>query len=159
RQRPAPVPKSTTIALDGVVVDVAVKVSKRARGFRLSLPASGPLLTLPEKARWADAEAFLHKHRNWLAARLPRSAQAQRLVAGMTVRRRGGDHVTVATGKVRGRVDVVETSDGPELHVPGAHEHLPRRLYDWLKGEALADLTVQSEVHAARLGVSVKQVR
>ena len=50
RQRTPP-PRTTQLTLDGVEVDVAVKVSKRARSFRLSLPASGPLLTLPEGAR------------------------------------------------------------------------------------------------------------
>ncbi len=159
RQKPAPTPRTTHIEIDGATVEIAVKVSARARGFRLSLPASGPLLTLPERARWADAEAFLRKHRNWLAARLPRTAQAQRLVAGTLVPVRGVPHLVVSTGKVRGRVEVVERPHGPEVHVPGGPEHLPRRLYDWLKGEALADLNRQSAIHAARLGVSVKQVR
>ncbi len=159
RQRPSPTPKSTSIELDGVMVDIAVKVSARARSFRLSLPAGGPVLTLPERARWSDAEAFLLRHRHWLAARLPRTVQAQRLVAGVQVPVRGMPHLVVGTGRLRGRVEVVETDEGPELHVPGAPEHQPRRLYDWLKSEALIDLSEQSAFHAARLGVSVKQVR
>lgn len=158
RQRPAP-PSVTHIALDGVSVAVAVKVSKRARSFRLSLPAAGPLLTLPEGARWADAEAFLHRHRHWLAARLPRATQAQRLEAGMQIPLRGVPHLVAPTGTLRGRVELQESAEGPALAVPGAPEHQPRRLYDWLKAEALADLVARSDYHAARLGVSVKQVR
>lgn len=158
RQRQTP-PKVTTIEIDGVAVTVAVKISARARSFRLSLPAAGPLLTLPQSARWAEAEAFLHRHRHWLAARLPRSAAARRLEAGVELPLRGLPHLVVATGALRGRV-LVETSPlGPNITVPGAPEHQPRRLYDWLKQEALADLTRQSALHAERLGVRVTQVR
>lgn len=158
RQRSTP-PSATQIDIDGTRVVIAVKVSSRARSFRLSLPASGPLLTLPEHARWADAEAFLHRHRHWLAARLPRAAQARRLEAGGSVPVRGLPHLVVATGQLRGRVEATETTDGPVLRVPGEVAHQPRRLYDWLKAEAITDLSRQSQFHAARLGVEVKQVR
>lgn len=157
RQRSAP-PQSTQIDLDGVRVAVAVKVSKRARSFRLSLPASGPLLTLPETARWSDAEAFLHRHRHWLAARLPRASQARRLEAGASVPLRGQPHLVVPTGRLRGRVEIDETDAGRVLLVPGEPAHQPRRLYDWLKSEALADLEEQSDLHARRLGVAVKAI-
>lgn len=158
RQRTSP-PKTTQIELDGTVVSIAVKVSARARSFRLSLPAAGPLLTLPEGARWTDAEAFLHRHRHWLAARLPRAASARRLETGSVVPLRGVPHLVVGTGTLRGRVEAVHTADGPALYVPGEAAHHPRRLYDWLKKEALSDLARQSAWHADRLGVSVTQVR
>ncbi|MBD8066278.1 M48 family metallopeptidase [Devosia sp. PTR5] len=158
RQRATP-PSVTHLDIDGQTIAVAVRISKRARSFRLSLPATGPVLSLPEKARWADAEAFLHRHRHWLAARLPRAAQVQRLDEGKVVPLRGLDHRIVASGQVRGRVLVQEDAAGPLLIVPGAPEHLPRRLYDWLKAEALSDLTRQSAMHADRLGVTVCQVR
>lgn len=158
RQRQT-IPNTTAIELDGVMVTVAVKTSKRARSFRLSLPASGPLLTLPEKARWADAEAFLFRHRHWLAARLPRTTHAMRLTVGTDLPLRGVPHRIVASGMLRGRVEVIEDEDGPALSVPGSAEHQPRRLYDWLKAQALADLNQRSAFHAARLGVTVRQVR
>ncbi|WP_244557586.1 M48 family metallopeptidase [Devosia lucknowensis] len=145
--------------LDGVDVAIAVRVSKRAQSFRLSLPAAGPLLTLPEHARWADAEAFLHRHRHWLAARLPRASHARRLEAGIDIPVRGILHSVVATGHLRGRVEAVDTDHGPVLHVPGDAAHQPRRIYDWLKSQALSDLNRQSLFHADRLGVRVTQVR
>ena len=158
RQRPAP-PAVTHVECDGRTVAVAVRLSRRARSFRLSLPATGPVLTLPEQARWADAEAFLHRHRHWLAARLPRAARAQRLEAGIHLPLRGTPHLIVSAGTVRGRVERLETEDGPVLSVPGDPRHQPRRLYDWLRAEALADLNRRSLVHARTLGVAVRQVR
>lgn len=158
RQSPAP-PTVIHIDLDGVRTAVAVRTSKRARSFRLSLPPGGPLLTLPEKARWADAEVFLLRHRHWLAARLPRIAAAQVLGAGIELPLRGEVHRVIASGQLRGRVDQAADEDGPFLRIPGDPQHQPRRLYDWLKAEALADLQARSAVHAHRLGVVVKQVR
>lgn len=158
RQAPK-TPKSVTIELDGRPVDVVVKVSKRAASFRLSLPASGPVLTLPERSRWADGEAFLMRHRNWLAARLPRTARSMRLEAGTEVPLRGVPHLVVGTGSLRGRVEILPHADLPELRVPGTVEHQPRRLFDWLKAEALADLSERSAFHAARLGVTVKDIK
>lgn len=158
RQSTSP-PSTTHLVIDGEEVSVAVKVSARARSFRLSLPAKGPLLTVPEGARWRDAEAFLHRHRHWLAARLPRTQMARRLVAGVELPLRGVPHLVVPSGAVRGRVERIDGAAGPELLVPGAPEHQPRRLYDWLKREALSDLEARSAIHARRLGVEVKQVR
>jgi len=158
RQRATP-PGVTHIEIDGIAIAVTVRVSKRARSFRLSLPATGPVLSLPEKARWAEAEAFLLRHRAWLAARLPRTAPAQRFAAGKLLPLRGMEHRIVASGQVRGRVERLDIADGPALSIPGTPEHLPRRLYDWLKAEALADLKRQSALHAETLGVSVGQVR
>lgn len=158
RQRAAP-PARTQLDIDGRSVEIAVRVSKRSRSFRLSLPAAGPLLTLPEKARWADAEVFLFNHRHWLAARLPRTATIQTLMAGQSVPLRGVPHLVVSTGALRGRVEIAQTSQGASLLVPGAAQHQPRRLYDWLKAEALADLSARSQFHAERLGVTVKQIR
>ncbi|KKB07993.1 M48 family metallopeptidase [Devosia chinhatensis] len=158
RQRPVP-PSVTHVDLDGVRTAVAVRVSKRSRSFRLSLPSTGPLLSVPEGARWSDAEAFLDRHRHWLAARLPRTAQGQVLAEGIDLPLRGVPHRVVASGQLRGRVQPGADDDGPILLVPGSPEHLPRRLYDWLKAEALADLQARSAVHAARLGVTVRQVR
>ncbi|MBF0679583.1 MAG: M48 family metallopeptidase [Devosia sp.] len=158
RQKSAP-PARTQLDIDGRVVDVTVRVSKRARAFRLSIPAKGPLLTVPEKSRWSDAEAFLHRHRHWLGARLPRTPSAQSLVVGSLVPLRGVPHQIIGTGAVRGRVAIGETDEGPALFVPGAPEHQPRRLYDWLKSVALEELTERSDFHAHRLSVSVKQIR
>ena len=159
RQASSKPPKSVTVDVDGRSVEIAVRVSKRAASFRLSLPATGPVLSIPERGRWSDAEAFLLRHRHWLAARLPRQARQKRLEAGAEVPVRGEPHLVIGTGKLRGRVELVPQLDIAELHVPGSPEHQPRRLFDWLKAEALVDLTERSAFHATRLGVTVKDIK
>jgi predicted metal-dependent hydrolase len=156
RSKP-PIPAQTTLTVAGAPVVVTVRVSARARSYRLSLPhRGGPVLTLPPHGRWSEAEAFLLRQHDWLAARVKPEADANGFVDGAVVPLRGVPHRIVATGRLRGRVEV-----GPDgqLLVPGAAEHRARRLADWLKSEALNDLSARTAVHAARLGVTVRQVR
>jgi predicted metal-dependent hydrolase len=153
------VPASTALVIEGRRVEIAVKVSARARYYRLSLPASGqPLLTLPRHGRWAEAEKFLKRHAGWLAGRLKRAAPATPFADGETIPVHGVPHRIVATGKVRGRVEPTSIEGEPVLLVPGAPEHRSRRLTEWLKAEALAELTRRSEVHARTLGVAIKAI-
>ncbi len=159
RARPR-IPTSTTVEIDGAPVSVTVRVNARARSYRLSIPHSGgPLLTLPPHGRWAEAEDFLLRHHNWLAARIRRAPEATSFAAGSTVLLRGVEHRIVATGRVRGRVEVAEDAGQPILLVPGDPAHQARRLIDWLKEQARIDLEQRSAHHAARLGVTVKAIK
>ncbi|MEO5807071.1 SprT family zinc-dependent metalloprotease [Devosia sp.] len=154
------IPASTEVNIDGRMVAVAVRTHARARSYRLSIPHSGgPVLTLPPHGRWPDAEAFLLRQTNWLAARLPRAASPVSFAPGSTIPLRGVDHLIVASGKVRGKVEIETDDEGPMLVVPGDPEHQARRLTDWLKAEAEIDLNRQTAIHAATLGVTVRSLK
>jgi predicted metal-dependent hydrolase len=154
------IPTSTVIELDGAPVTVAVRINARARSYRLSIPHSGgPVLTLPPHGKWAEAEAFLARQRNWLAARIHRAPEVSGFVDGGVVPLRGVDHRIVSTGRIRGRVEVAEMDGERVLLVPGDPAHQARRLTDWFKDEAQADLVARSAFHAARLGVTVKSIK
>lgn len=157
---PLHIPASTQLRIDGRMVDVAVRIHARARSYRLSLPHNGvPVLTLPPHGKWAEAEAFLQRHHNWLAVRLQRAPAAVHLGHGGTVPVRGIAHAIIGTGKLRGRVEEIEQDGAPALLVPGEPAHQARRLIDWLKQQAAIDLARQSALHAERLGVSVKSIK
>lgn len=159
RARPK-IPSSTVIQIDGAPVSVAVRVHARARSYRLSIPHSGgPVLTLPPHGNWAEAERFLERHRNWLAARLHRAPVAASFSDGSLVPLRGVEHRIIGTGKLRGRVEASETDGAPVLLVPGEPAHQVRRLTDWLKKEAETDLIARTAIHAARLDVTVKAIK
>ena len=154
------IPPSTIIDIDGAPVSVTVRVNTRARSYRLSLPhGKSPVLTLPSHGKWAEAEAFLLRHRNWLAARLNRAPEAPKLGDGGSIALRGVIHRIIGTGKVRGRVEITERDGAAVLLVPGEPAHQERRLIDWLKTEAQSDLELRSAYHATRLGVVVKTIR
>lgn len=153
------VPSVTTLVIEGEAVAITVKVSPRARSYRLSVPHHGsPVLTLPRTGRWSEAESFLGRHRGWLAARLKRSAPRTAFADGEMVPLRGIPHRIHATGRLRGRVEVSEIDGELSVLVPGEAAHIPRRLTEWLKTEAQRDLAGRSNIHAAALGVTVKSV-
>ena len=103
-------PTVTETEVDGQMVEVAVRVSSRARNYRLSLPhAGGPILTVPSHGRWQEAQAFLNRQRAWLGARLERAAKPVSFTArGAVIPLRGVDHKIVPTGRIRGRVEVLD---------------------------------------------------
>lgn len=154
------IPATAELTIDGRLVAVAVRTNARARSYRLSIPHSGgPVLTMPPHGRWPDAEAFLLRQTNWLAARLPRAAAPIAFAPGSIVPLRGVDHLIMASGKTRGRVEIAEVEAGQVLIVPGDPEHQARRLTDWFKQQAELDLNRQSAIHAARLGVGVRSLK
>jgi predicted metal-dependent hydrolase len=149
-------PESAETMVDGRSVAVAVRVSARARSYRLTITHHGrPVLTVPRYGRWREAEAFLNRHNAWLAARLKRAARPVPLRPGETIPLRGVEHLVVASGSLRGRVGIETDAEGARLIVPGAPEHQARRLADWLKAEARRDIEARVFIHAERLGVTV----
>lgn len=152
-------PESAEARVDGRLVAVEVRVSERARNYRLSVPHDGvPVLTVPMLGRWSEAEAFLNRHTGWLAVRLKRVAKPVSFRAGALVPLRGVEHRIVPTGSVRGRVEEAVVDEEPALLVPGEPAHRARRLVDWLKGEAQLDLDRRVAIHARRLEVTVRAV-
>ncbi|MEO7224174.1 MAG: SprT family zinc-dependent metalloprotease, partial [Devosia sp.] len=139
--------------------EITVKVSTRARNYRLSLPNHGrPLLTVPKYGRWGEAKAFLDRHTPWLAERMEASVKPVAFVRGAIVPLRGVNHRIVPTGKVRGVVEVGVHEGEMALLVPGDAQHRARRLIDWLKGEASRELEKRCKLHAGNLGVAVTSV-
>jgi predicted metal-dependent hydrolase len=158
-RRATPIPASTELMLDGKPVTVAVKLSARARSYRLTVPHHGdPVLTIPNNGRWPEAQGFLERHKAWLAARMKRAAPQTAFADGELLPLRGMPHRIHATGRLRGRVEVAEIDGELSLLVPGEAAHIPRRLTEWLKAEAQRDLTERSNAHANTLGVAVKSV-
>ncbi len=157
RSKPSIWPQSIRLDIAGAPVAVAIRVHPRARAYRLRLENAGEArLTVPPHGNRAEAEAFIHRHRAWLEARLKRAPKPLPFVEGAIVPLRGVDHRIVATGRVRGTVEATAENDEPILLVPGAPAHLGRRLTDWLRREAERDLSERAAIHAAGLGVRPK---
>lgn len=153
-------PERTEARIGGRAVPVNVRVSARALSYRLSIPHHGaPVLTVPRHGRWSEAQAFLDRQAGWLEARLRRAPPRVAFSHGALIPVRGIEHRIVATGRLRGRVELELHDERPVLLVPGGPEHQGRRLTDWLKLEAQRDLEAAVTVHAAGLGVTARSVR
>ncbi len=161
--RAAP-PDHVIVPIAGRDVRVAVKVSTRASRFTLRMVAGhgDPVLTVPAHARFADGLDFLERHSGWLAERLARRPVAVAFTPGALVPFRGTPHLLDHRPERRGTV-WVEPSTGdveaPLLCVAGRPEHMARRVRDFLRRSAHAELVPAVATHAARLGVKSGAIR
>jgi predicted metal-dependent hydrolase len=161
RRRPV-IPEALDLDLmDGRRVRVNIRKAQRARRYTLRLLASSDeaVLTLPESGRWAEALAFLERHRGWLSDRLERRPERVPFTHGSIIPLRGLPHLICHRPDLRGTVWISAIGDIPQLCVAGASEHVSRRVCDFLKREARRDLEPAVGFHATRLGVKSTAIR
>ncbi|MEI2385685.1 SprT family zinc-dependent metalloprotease [Breoghania sp. JC706] len=154
-------PDHIVLDIDGRDVRVEVRRNARARRYSLRLPAAGggPVLTIPERGTFRTAQRFAEDHRGWLAERMKTMPAARPFLAGGTVPLRGVPHFIEHRPAGRGTVLVVDEEAGPKLVVAGDGPHLPRRLTDFLKKEARADLAEAVERHVGALALAHPSAR
>jgi predicted metal-dependent hydrolase len=117
------------------------------------------VLTMPPRGSIKQARLFAQKHGAWIAARLARLPQTVPLIEGSVIPLRGVGHRIVHRRDARGTVWTEMAGNGePLICVAGGDAHVARRLRDYLKREAKADLDIASRRAAASLGVAVKRV-
>ncbi|WP_343035901.1 SprT family zinc-dependent metalloprotease [Hongsoonwoonella zoysiae] len=152
-RNPAPLPDTLTLDIGGEAILVRVTRNARAKRYLLRIPADsrGPVLTVPQNGSFETALEFAERHRGWLAEKLSARPETAGLREGVMIPLRGVEHTIVRTGKLRGLVELVNDGEDPEIRVPGAEEHLARKLTDWLKREARADLEAAVDRHAAKI--------
>jgi predicted metal-dependent hydrolase len=146
-------PEQLLVEIAGRELPVAVRRNARARRLILRLDSTSglPVLTLPARTGLAEGERFLRKNAGWLAARLAKTQRGAPLSDGCLIPLRGEPCRIVHCGG-RGLVVPSRVDGELRLFVPGAPEHLPRRLTDWLKREARRDLEAAVARHGAALG-------
>jgi predicted metal-dependent hydrolase len=140
---------------------VAVKRRATARRFTLRVSnASGDVvLTLPERGDLKAARQFAEAHGGWIATRLAKRPDSVPFQAGALVPLRGISHRIVHWSTIRGVTRATVDRDGqPILAVSGEAAHVGRRVTDFLKREALKDLTVAVDRHSQALGIPARKI-
>ncbi|MBN8938172.1 MAG: M48 family metallopeptidase [Rhizobiales bacterium] len=151
-----PEPETITVHHEGVAYRVAVRRMAQARRFTLRVRAASrdAVLTMPPRARFADASAFAERHGGWIAARLSRIPDGLDFTPGAVVPLRGVAHEVVHRADRRGTVWV----ENDEIHVAGDEAFVARRVQDYLKREAKKDLETATRRYAEALGVKVTRI-
>ena len=153
---PPPVTEKFKLADQDVVLIFKRHASARRFTLRLTRDGNGFVMTMPKRAKLADARAFALTSESWMRSSLARRVEKAVVEDGAVLLLRGVEHRIAATGKVRGLV----TCD-PEtrtLHVPGQTVHMKRRLTDWLKAEAAHDLDVASTRYAIAMETKFRKL-
>ena len=131
--------------------------SARARRISLRIDqAKGKVvLTAPASAARRHALDFLTRHEGWLKARIALLPTALPFMDGATVPVLGVPHLIRGdTSRLRG---LPSRGDGT-ITIPGAPEHLSRRLTDFLKAEAKREIAARAQAKAALVGRPVAAV-
>jgi hypothetical protein len=131
-------------------------VNARRLVVRLNPEGTGIVVTVPRRVSRARALEFVHLSARWLANRLEQRGKNIALRPGNRIPLRGEEHEIRHIPSLRGTVTVDPVS--MLIHVPGEISHVSRRLLDWLKKTARADLVAASRKYAAAMGVSYERI-
>lgn len=141
-----------TIDIDGRAVPLRVRRNARARNLilRLDEDTGGAVVTIPKRTPVRDALDMAQRRAGWIAAQLKRVPEPAPFVAGARIPYLGVEHMVRHDPGGRGITRLVD-APGDEIVVSGREEHLARRLADWLKAQAKAELTARAHDKVARL--------
>lgn len=152
------------LRVDGISAPVEIRRHPTARRLtlRVSHSARQVVLTIPHHTDFREADRFLATSLDWLKKRLEGVPEPVPFASGALIPLRGEPHKLKFAGRRPG-APVVEcrksSMDGTaELLVSGGEEHAPRRLRDWLMGEARRDLGERVDHHAANLGLTARKI-
>ncbi len=181
-----PLEQTPVLRVPNVGCTVELRRSPRAKRFSLKVSHTerAAILTLPNRSRVEDANAFLSRHADWLRKQLERLPEPVPFVDGAIVPLRGELHRIRFAGPQRYNRVVWQERETqaaasllknsapdwrnlspqrfdapiPSLHVSGDTEHAPRRLHDWLRIEVRKDIAACVEKYAKMLDCGCKRI-
>jgi predicted metal-dependent hydrolase len=160
-RRATPPPSTATLELTigGRAVPIALKRVASARRYTLRVRSAqrDVVISMPSRGTVAAARAFAERHTEWIAVRLRALDETIAFVDGAIIPVRGVPHRIEHRAGARGSV-TIETQNGPVLAVAGDAAFIKRRVTDFLKKQALADLDKAVARHSASIGVSHRTV-
>ncbi|WP_137388304.1 M48 family metallopeptidase [Rhodoligotrophos defluvii] len=158
-------PRASGLQVAGLTIDdvtVLVKIRRNARArrmiLRLAPDGDGVVLTLPPRVSEQDGLAFARRNSNWILSRLNDQAERVEFHPGQILPFRGEPHVISHGARARGLVHADYSGGEARLVVHGEIAHLARRLADWLKRQAKAELAAASDRYAQAMGVRYRRL-
>ncbi len=144
-----------TLEIEGRAVPLRVRRHARARKLilRIDDDTDGAVVTIPARAAVQDGVDMALRKSAWIALQLSRrptrvvfcdGARLPFMGTTLTVR-----HVATGRGVCR---------DGDEIVVTGRPEHVARRLSDWLRAQARAQLAPRVDDKAGRVARRVSRI-
>ncbi|MBI2717955.1 MAG: M48 family metallopeptidase [Rhizobiales bacterium] len=146
------------LAIAGTAIAVRFRRHAGARRLvlRLSSDGTAALVTVPKGVSRNQALDFVRRSEIWLAEHLGQRGETIRLAPGQVIPLRGLDHEIRHVASRRGTV--VADPGASLIHVAGSPEHVARRLLDWLKTAARAELSRASRKYAEAMQVKYRRL-
>ena len=151
--RSNPAPEPCVIQLDGQNIKLSFKRNARCKRMimRVAKDGTGLMMTLPKRTTQAEALRFAHGAKSWILKNIENRMPALAFAEGVEIPLRGEIYTIACPGGRRGLVQLDQIAR--TIIVPGDPAHVNRRVTDWLKQQALKDLTLASEYYANAIGV------
>jgi hypothetical protein len=148
------------LEFEDLTIPLVVTRNRAARriSLRIDVPRRGAVLTLPARAGISAGLDFVAEKAIWLRNAYARLPEATPFADGAAIPYRGHPHRIVHRPDARGGVWREALGNAELIVVTGAAEHLPRRIGDWLRREALALLDLRTRAKAAAAGRAVARV-
>ncbi|MDE2445411.1 MAG: M48 family metallopeptidase [Alphaproteobacteria bacterium] len=151
-------PEPCVLEVDGRPVKLSFKRNVRCKRMimRLAKDGTGLVMTLPKRTSQAEAHRFALASKDWIRKNLANRMVATEFGDGVLVPLRGELWRISCPGGRRGLVQ--QDHEAKTLIVPGDLAHVNRRLTDWLKQQALQDLTRASHHCATAMNVKFSAI-
>jgi predicted metal-dependent hydrolase len=152
RSMPA-APGPCLLEMDGQSIKLSFKRNAKCKRMimRLAKDGSGLVMTLPKRTSQAEALHFARISKDWIKKNLANRIAATEFAEGVELPFRGEMWRIACPGGRRGVVQQNDTEKA--IIVPGDPSHVNRRLTDWLKQQALKNLTAASQHYATAMHV------
>jgi predicted metal-dependent hydrolase len=141
--------------------EIAIRRHPRSKrlSLRLSRATGEMVLTMPHRASLASAKSFAQAYAGWIATRMQKQLEIIPLGAGSVFPLRGMMTMIVNHPRVAGGVMLTCDENGDaQLHVGGDEKHVPRRVKDYLKKQALLDMTAAVKRYEAKSGLKSSRI-
>lgn len=152
-----------SLVLDHAEGRLEIKLKPNAKAKRLILRLDArtgePVATIPPGLPLAKVEAFLRANIGWVLSRSEQRPDGVPFIDGAIIPVRDFPHLLVHVEQTRGTVRQLIEGDKHSLLVSGQKEHMHRRVTDWLKKQARADLQEAVARHAHALQVKPASIR
>ena len=151
-----PAPETQVIEINDRKINLRFKRNARAKRMVLRLDSKSHdlVMTLPKRTSLAEALRFAQNSSVWIAKTLEKQKLPVAMAAGATLMFRGEMVQVQCSGGSRGLITV----SGGVIFVPGDPAHVERRLRDYFKKQALADLTQVSRHYAAAMEAKFSRI-
>jgi len=151
--------KDVPIILDieGIAEPVILRRHKRARKVSLRLDQKNRqvILTTPNRFSLARAENFAYEHREWITEQLNKLPRSIPFAGGQVIPVLGKDYTLIHKGdRLRGLVE----RQGDNIIVPGAPEHIKRKLIKFLKEEMHHHVEIIAPIKASQIEKEINNI-
>jgi hypothetical protein len=142
--------------------DVPVRIRRNARARRIILrvdnDTGGAIVTLPLRASERDALLLVEEKSNWLLSRLDKLPSKISFENGVKIPLLGEDYIVRHDPEQRAVAIKVKNEACLEIRLGGRPEHLARRLGDWLRKEAKAEIQPRALAMAVALDRKIGRI-